>query len=73
MWIIALVINFFLPGVGSLFVGRVPQAVAQMFIAVCGVLLSALGPFIVLGAPLGFIAWVWAIWTAIDARPREHS
>ena len=72
MWIVALVINIFLPGVGSLFVGRILQALAQMFLAICGTLLSILGPLVILGAPIGFIAWVWAIWTAIDARPRDR-
>ena len=71
MRIVALIINIFLPGVGTLFVGRILQAIAQMILAICGGILSALGPLIILGAPIGFIAWVWAIWSAIDARPRE--
>jgi hypothetical protein len=70
MWLVALIINIFLPGVGSLFVGAIFQALAQMFLALSGALLSALGPFVIIGAPLSFIAWVWGIWTAVSARDR---
>lgn len=68
MNILAVILNFFLPGVGSFVVGRGGAGVAQLLMFIVGlflvltVLLSWIGIFLML------IAWVWGLITAATAN-----
>ncbi len=57
--IVALVINIFIPGLGSLIAGKTTQGIWQLVLLIIGAILS----IILIGIPLMFIAWVWAIVT----------
>ena len=68
MNIIAVILNFFMPGIGSFFVGKGGAGVAQLLLYLTGlflvftVFLSWIGIFF-----LG-IAWVWGLVTAATAN-----
>jgi TM2 domain-containing membrane protein YozV len=58
-----LVLNLFIPGIGSLVAGKTAEGAAQLGLFVIGVPLSAL----FIGLPLVMVAWAWALATGIRA------
>lgn len=54
---------FFLPGLGTFFVGRPGQAVAQILLVIFGVAISLTGVGAVVGVPMAIGAWIWALVT----------
>jgi TM2 domain-containing membrane protein YozV len=56
----AFILNFFLPGVGSLMVGKIIQGIIQICLFVVAVLLSVTAILAILGIPLGLINVIWA-------------
>jgi TM2 domain-containing membrane protein YozV len=65
----AIVLNFFLPGVGSLVIGKVGQGVTQLILYCLGVLFTftLIGAFV--GIPLMLAAWIWGMVTAASSNP----
>ena len=64
MRVLALVLNFFLPGVGSIVVGRNGAGVAQLLMFIVGLLLIATVFLTWFGILLILAAWVWGLITA---------
>ena len=67
MKIIAVLVNFLLPGIGSFMVGRGGAGVAQLLLFGMGLLLVLtffLAPF---GFALMGVAWIWGLITAATA------
>jgi TM2 domain-containing membrane protein YozV len=58
----ALVLNLFLPGVGSLVGGRTGAGVGQLLLFLIGLPLS----FFLVGIPIVAAAWIWAVITGIQ-------
>lgn len=60
---LAIIVNIFLPGIGTLIVNKTTIGIIQVLISV----LCVVGTFITLGfggvifVPIGFINWIWAI------------
>ena len=67
MNILAVILNFFVPGVGSFFVGRGGAGVAQLLIFVMGLVLVFTILFSFFGAILMAVAWLWGLYTAATA------
>lgn len=71
MRILAILLNVFIPGVGSFVVGKVGQGIFQILIFGLGLAINLLtlgfGSFI--GFPLMLGAWIWGIITAASANP----
>lgn len=65
----AIILNFFLPGVGSLVIGKVGQGITQLILYWLGVLFTftLIGAF--LGIPLMLAAWIWGMVTAASSDP----
>jgi TM2 domain-containing membrane protein YozV len=65
----AIVLNFFLPGVGSLVIGKVGQGVTQLILYWLGVLFTftLIGAFV--GIPLMLAAWIWGMVIAASSDP----
>ena len=65
---IAVITNFFIPGLGSLVIGKVFQGLLQLLL----IGLAALFNFTIIGAivgiPLWALAWVWGMITAATYR-----
>jgi TM2 domain-containing membrane protein YozV len=58
---LALVINIFLPGIGTLIAGKVGQGIGQLALYWIGVLFTVTMIGAVIGLPMMFAAWIWAI------------
>ncbi len=68
MKVAAIVINIFLPGVGTLFVQKWVQAIFQIILATIALVLTFTGIGAIIGGPLGIAVWIWAIVSAATAR-----
>ena len=66
MKVAAIVINIFLPGVGTLFVKKWGQAIFQIILATIALALNLTGIGGLIGLPLGIAVWIWAIVSAIS-------
>ncbi|MBI5872137.1 hypothetical protein HZB88_03555 [archaeon] len=63
--IVGLVINLFIPGLGSIIGGKTGAGVPQLIIAVIGWILCLTLIRAIVGVPLWAIAWIWALITGI--------
>ena len=61
---LAIILNIFLPGVGSLVIGKVGQGVAQIIIYWIGVLFTFTMIGAIIGVPMMIGAWIWGLVTA---------
>jgi len=61
---IAFILNFFIPGVGTFFVGRFGTAIIQLVLLPVGVLLI---PFSGIGVLVLVADWVWGLLTVVQA------
>lgn len=76
MAIAALIINFFVPGVGTLMLGKIIQGVIQLIMMLVGIVLNFTIIGAVVGIPLCFIAWVWSLvnaGTSLQKSLRDHN
>ena len=73
MKVLAVILNILLPGVGSIVVGKIGTGLIQLLLYGIGALLTATWILAIVGAPLCFVVWIWAIITAVNApeKPRE--
>jgi len=69
MKIVALIVNFLLPGVGSMLIGRILTGIVQLVLYGIGWLLTLTGILAIVGIPLCFVVLVWSLITA--ARYKE--
>lgn len=65
--LVAFILNFFIPGLGTFFIGRIGTAIIQLLLIPVGIVLIAFGGigFLVLVAN-----WVWALLTVVQAWRR---
>lgn len=64
MKVVAIIVNFFLPGLGSFFVGKVGQGIAQLILYIIGLILIFTGIGAIIGIPLCVGVWIWGLVTA---------
>jgi TM2 domain-containing membrane protein YozV len=62
--VVAIIVNFFFPGIGSFFVGKVGQGVAQVILYVIGLIFIFTGIGAIIGVPLCIGVWIWGLVTA---------
>lgn len=69
---LAVILNIFIPGVGSFVIGAVGQGIGQILIYGLGFLLTfgTLGFGGIIGLPMMLGAWVWGLVTAAGASPQ---
>lgn len=69
---LAIILNVFIPGVGSFVVGAVGQGIGQLVIYGIGALLTigTLGIGGIIGIPMMLGAWIWGLVTAIGSNPQ---
>jgi len=61
---VAIIVNIFFPGVGSFFVGKVGQAIAQLILYGLGLALTLTGIGAIAGIPICISVWIWGLITA---------
>lgn len=69
MNVLGIIVNIFLPGVGTLIVGKIPQGIIQIIWFIVAVFLNITVIFAILGIPLGIGTYIWAIVSA--ATPKK--
>lgn len=66
---VAIIVNFFIPGVGSFFVGKVGQGIVQLILYIVGMALTVTFILSIVGIPMAIGAWIWGLVTAATANP----
>ncbi|KCZ89432.1 hypothetical protein [Hyphomonas johnsonii] len=61
---VAFILNFFIPGLGTIFVGRIGTAIIQLALIPVGILLI---PFGGIGILVLVANWVWGLLTVVQA------
>lgn len=61
---IAVITNFFIPGLGSLVIGKVVSGLLQLLLSAIGWFLTYTVIFAIIGLPLVALAWIWAMISA---------
>lgn len=64
----AILVNVFFPGVGTFFVGKWFQAILQLLVGFVALIFILTGVGAIIGSPILFIVWVWAIVSAATAQ-----
>lgn len=65
---LAIIVNIFLPGIGTLIVKKFGQGIAQIVLGIIAALLTITGILSIIGIPLGIGVWIWAIVSAATAE-----
>lgn len=61
MKVIAIIINIFFPGVGTLIVGKIGTGVTQIILTIIAVIMNFTGLLSIIGIPLAIGVWIWAL------------
>ena len=61
MKVLAIIINIFFPGIGTMIIGKVGTGILQLVLVLVAVGLSATGVLSIVGLPLGIGVWIWAL------------
>lgn len=67
---LAIIVNIFLPGIGTLIVKKWGQGIAQIILGIIGIILTATGLLSIIGVPLLIGVWIWAIISAVQSNPQ---
>ena len=63
---LAIIANFFIPGLGSLFINHYWQGALQLLLYVIGIMTA----FFLIGFVFILIAWIWGLVTAIQYQDK---
>ena len=67
---LAVIVNLFFPGIGTIIAGKILVGVIQFLLYGLAVTLTATGFLAILGIPLGIVVWIWGIFSAATAEDR---
>ncbi len=68
---LAIIVNIFFPGIGTLIVKKWGQGVAQIILGIIAVVLALTGIGGIIGVPLAIGVWIWAIVSAATSNPES--
>jgi len=68
---VAIVLNIFLPPIGSFVAGKWVQGLLQLVLLAIAWFLIAAAVGAIVGIPIAIVAWVWAIVCAARSEPRK--
>ncbi len=66
---LAIIVNMFLPGIGTLIVGKIGEGIIQFILWIIGVALIVTVLFSFIGIPLCAAMFVWSIVSAATSKP----
>ena len=72
MKIVALIVNFFIPGVGSMLIGRIGTGLVQLVLYGIGAFLMFTTILWPIGAPLCLVVLIWSLFTALRYEEPER-
>lgn len=67
---VGIILNFFLPGVGTIVIGKAGQGVTQLCLYGLGILCTATLIGAIIGIPLLLAAWIWGMVTVVSSDPQ---
>jgi TM2 domain-containing membrane protein YozV len=70
MKVLGVIVNIFIPGIGSLIVGKIGTGILQFILYCFGVILTITAIGAIIGVPLCIIVWIWSIVTAVKAEDK---
>ena len=70
MKVLGVIVNIFIPGIGTMIVGRIGQGIVQLILYILGLIFSFTIVGAVIGVPLCIGVWIWAIVSAATANPK---
>lgn len=72
---LAILVNLFLPGIGSLMAGKTIAGVIQIIISVFCLIfvIGTAGLGLVIFGPIEFLNWLWAVVTTVMALDRKRA
>ena len=68
MKIVAIIVNFFFPGLGTLLIGQIGTGVAQLLLTIVAAVMIATGVLSIIGIPLAIGVWIWALVSAAKSE-----
>ena len=68
---LAIILNVFFPGVGTLVAKKIWQGITQLVLGVVGIVLTVTMIGAIIGLPLLLGVWIWAIVSAATWNPEE--
>jgi len=71
MKILAIIVNIFLPGFGTLIVKKFVQGILQILLSIFAAFLMATGIGGIIGIPLYLIVWIWAIISSVQSPSHQ--
>lgn len=71
MKVIAIIINIFFPGVGTLIVGKIGTGVIQLVLSIIAAVMIATGLLSIVGIPLAIGVWIWALVSVAGSNASE--
>jgi hypothetical protein len=69
MKVLAIIINIFFPGIGTLIIKKWGEAITQIILGIIAIILIFTGVGAIIGGPLAFIVWIWAIISSATSKP----
>ena len=71
MKVIAILINIFFPGVGTLIIGKIGTGITQIVLTIIGGVMAATGILSIVGIPLVIGVWIWALVSVASSNATE--
>ena len=68
---IAIIINIFFPGIGTLIIGKVGQGITQIILTILAIVLTTTGILSIIGIPLAIGVWIWALISVTSSSTTE--
>lgn len=65
---IGVIVNIFLPGVGTLLVGKFVEGVIQIVLVIIAILMNVSIVLAIIGVPLGIGTYIWALVSAATRK-----
>ena len=69
---VAIIINIFFPGVGTLIIGKIGQGITQIILTIIAAIMAATGFLSIIGIPLAIGVWIWALVSAASSNATEN-
>jgi len=68
---VAIIVNLFFPGVGTMIIGKVGVGVMQIILGLIGAFLTFTGILSIIGIPLVIVAVIWSLVTVANSQTAE--
>jgi TM2 domain-containing membrane protein YozV len=68
---VAIIVNIFFPGVGTLIVGQIGKGVTQLILTLIAAVMIGTAFLSIIGIPLAIGVWIWALVSVVGSNAAE--